>query len=95
MPNRTQVTPIQEERKNVDQSRVRDEKLSALKAYRKSKGLCFTCEERWSKEHKCANSVQLHVVQELLEVIHPGQESSPEDDTSSVEGEGNLLAISQ
>jgi hypothetical protein len=38
-----------------------------LKAYRMAKGLCFICGEKWGKAHKCNTTVQLHVVQEMLE----------------------------
>jgi hypothetical protein len=30
-----------------------DDKLEALRTFRRSKGLCFTCGEKWSKTHKC------------------------------------------
>lgn len=46
-----------------------DEKLVALCAYRRAKGLCHTCGERWSREHKCGPTVQLHVVEELWEML--------------------------
>lgn len=44
-----------------------DDKLATLKAYRRAKGLCFICGEKWGKDHKFNTSVQLHVVQEMLE----------------------------
>jgi hypothetical protein len=44
-----------------------EDKLTTLKAYRKAKGLCFICGKKWGKEHKCGTTVQLHVVQEMLE----------------------------
>jgi hypothetical protein len=50
-----------------DSARTTDEKINALKNYRRAKGLCFTCGERWSRDHKCQQTVQLHVVQELVE----------------------------
>lgn len=45
-----------EERKCLESVRTntRNDKISALKSYRRSKGLCFTCGKRWSKDHKCA-----------------------------------------
>jgi len=49
--------------------RSSDDKLAALKNYRRAKGLCFTCGERWAKEHKCQPTVQLHVVQEMVEFL--------------------------
>jgi hypothetical protein len=46
-----------------------DDKLDALKAFRRSKGLCFTCGEKWSRAHKCPAQVPLHIIEELLEVL--------------------------
>lgn len=53
-------------------------KLATLKAYRRAKGLCFTCGERWSQDHQCKAAVQLHVVQEMLDFFHA--ESTPYSD---------------
>lgn len=36
--------------------------------------MCFTCGERWSKDHKCSQTVQLHVVEELLEAFQGDME---------------------
>jgi hypothetical protein len=33
------------------------------------KGLCIRCAEKWSREHKCVATVQLHVVQELFDLF--------------------------
>lgn len=46
-----------------------DEKLAALRAYRRANGLCPTCGERWSRDHKCGPTVQLHVLEELWEML--------------------------
>lgn len=46
-----------------------EDKVAALRAYRKAKGLCHTCGERWSRDHKCGPTVQLHIVEELLELL--------------------------
>lgn len=55
----------------VEERRSAEDKWVALRNYRKSKDLCFLCGERWSKDHKCQQSVQLHFVQELID--HSGQ----------------------
>jgi hypothetical protein len=34
-----------------------EDKWTNLKAYRRSKGLCFVCGERWSKEHQCKAAI--------------------------------------
>lgn len=85
-----------EDKKSHDSVRTfRDDKVSALKSYRKAKGLCFTCGECWSKDHKYAQTVQLHVVEELLEAFQYDEE----DDTlvlvqDSALDENLLMAIS-
>uniref|UniRef100_A0ACD5U5D8 Uncharacterized protein n=1 Tax=Avena sativa TaxID=4498 RepID=A0ACD5U5D8_AVESA len=43
-----------------------DDKLNALRAYRRAKGLYYKCGERWGREHTCPATVQLHIVEELL-----------------------------
>lgn len=42
-----------------------EDRLASLKSYRRAKGLCFTCGEKWSHTHKCATSIPLHVVEEI------------------------------
>lgn len=42
-----------------------DKKLADLKAYRRARGLCDHYGEKWSREHKCAPQVGLHVLDEL------------------------------
>jgi hypothetical protein len=60
-----------EEKRAVEQLRPASvDKWSSLKAYRKSKGLCFTCGERWGRDLQCKPSIQLHVVQEMIDYMH-------------------------
>jgi hypothetical protein len=68
-------------------SMATDDKLATLKAYRKAKGLCFICGERWGKEHKCNSTVQLHVVQEMLEFCST-------DSMESDDSDDNLMVLS-
>jgi hypothetical protein len=42
-----------------------DKKLADLKAFRRAQGLCDHCGEKWSRDHKCAPQVGLHVLDEL------------------------------
>lgn len=44
-------------------------KWQSLKAYRRAKNLCFTCGEKYSREHRCSNTISLHVVQEMVEFL--------------------------
>lgn len=53
-----------------------EDKYMALRNYRRAKGLCFTCGERYRCDHHCGPTVQLHVVEELLQFLHPPVDES-------------------
>lgn len=71
-------------------------KFQALKNYRRAMNLCFKCGKKYSPQHQCAATVQLHLVEELLEMLDGSE--SPESYTTAAEGEAEsdqeLLAIS-
>jgi hypothetical protein len=52
------------------QSHDQVSKLVALKNYRKARGLCYKCGERWGKDHTCPATIQLHVVEELFTIYY-------------------------
>lgn len=83
-----------ENRKNTGgpKSKSQDERLAALMAYRKAKGLCFKCGLKWGSTHKCPDSVSLNVVEELWQMLGVSdvQDSKPEDSDSG----DDLLEIS-
>jgi hypothetical protein len=60
-----------------------DEKLKALKQYRRARGLCDRCAENWVYDHKCAPTIQLHVMQELWELL--SEDESPPDSAAMIE----------
>lgn len=98
IPNSKGVTPSSPtERKFSEVDKTKDDRLASLKAYRRSKGLCFVCGERWGRDHKCATSVQLNVIQELLEALHSDLESDQPGTTEFTDDqvENQLMAISQ
>jgi hypothetical protein len=63
---------VGDDKKVLDQQRseTTDDKLKALRQYRRARGLCDKCAEKWVFGHKCAPTVQLHVVQELWELLY-------------------------
>jgi hypothetical protein len=63
-----------------------DDKVRALRAYRRARGECFDCGEKWGRNHVCAATVPLHVVQELLCLLEGEMEphSSPVDSRSEL-----------
>lgn len=88
------TTPV-DDKKNGDPSRIREDRVSALRTYRRSKGLCFTCGEKWSKDHKCSTSVQLHVVQELVSLLQDEINSSEQVEVQDEKEDLIAMAISQ
>lgn len=70
-----------------------EDRWSALRAYRKSKGLCFICGERWARDHRYKQEVQLHVVQEMLEYVQnmPCDVNDTEEESTC---EVNVICIS-
>ena len=46
-----------------------EDKLSALKEFRKKNGLCFKCGNKWAPGHKCPQQVPLHVIEEILDAL--------------------------
>jgi hypothetical protein len=46
-----------------------DDKIQALRAYNRARGLCYTCSERWAHGHNYGPTVQLDVVEELLGLL--------------------------
>lgn len=85
------ATPILFDEKKLCEGKSAEEKMRALRAYRRAKGLCVKCAEKWSRDHICAPTAQLHAIQEVLELF------SMEDinDSISVHSESQLfLALS-
>lgn len=89
--SRPSTPHISEDRRGTEASRAQTDssKIAALRNFRRARGLCFKCGERWGKEHVCPAQVQMHVVEELLamfsteEIMGEGEEmytapSSPE-----------------
>jgi hypothetical protein len=55
-----------------------DDKVKALKQYRRARGLCDKCAEKWTPGHKCSHSVQLHAIQEIWDLF--SDDEDPTDD---------------
>ncbi|WVZ80007.1 hypothetical protein U9M48_027525 [Paspalum notatum var. saurae] len=73
-------TTSAEEPKKLDNDRVKatDDKLAALRAFRRAKGLCQRCAEKWSKDHRCPTTVQLDALQEVWDLFQLSEESPSE-----------------
>jgi trans-aconitate methyltransferase len=57
VPQAVDDKKVHETVKSFNHKRLLEDKLLALKDYRKAKGLCFTCGECWSCNHKCQATV--------------------------------------
>ncbi|RLM69449.1 uncharacterized protein C2845_PM17G09550 [Panicum miliaceum] len=96
--DRSGTSTYAQDRRGMDAARFKpvDEKLAALRAYRRAKGLCEKCVERWSRDHKCAESVQLLALQEVWELlqINDEEQSAEQEAPAGSIVEGELCALS-
>jgi hypothetical protein len=58
-----------EENKKGEEKPKWEDRYESLKAARRASGECFKYGEKWGPGHKCPKSVQLHVLDEFLEVL--------------------------
>lgn len=68
-------------------------KLGAHKAYRRAGELCDKCAEKWHRGHTCSATVQLHALQEVLDLLSNTHVDESETDIMSPE-EPMVMAIS-
>jgi hypothetical protein len=82
---------VVDDRRNSEAVRTTstDDKLKALKQYRRARGLCNRCAEKWVYGHKCTATVQLHAIYEFWDLLPSGideaggGESLPDDSSGS------------
>nr|XP_040258848.1 uncharacterized protein LOC120976091 [Aegilops tauschii subsp. strangulata] len=79
----------------IDANRAEGTKLKALREYRRARGLCFKCGERWGQEHTRPTSVQLHVVEELLELFSIDSPDGPPTPRREEQHTETAMAISR
>ena len=92
------VTPVDgsEDRRGTDAARATSEtsKIAALHQFRRAKGLCFKCGERWGKDHVCPPTFQMHIVDELLAMFSLDDLTGDSPPDSPISEEENLCTIS-
>jgi hypothetical protein len=83
---------VAEDRRTTDSARATsaDDKWRSPKEFRRSKGLCQFCAERWTKEHKCADNIHLNVVQELMAIF----QSDEDEDSDTGEAPQIYMTLS-
>lgn len=55
-----------------------EDRWAALRTSRRSQGLCVRCGGKWSRDPQCPATVQLNVVQELLDLFQLDEATSSE-----------------
>jgi hypothetical protein len=80
--------------KSVSKTQSVEDKIEALAAYMMAKGLCRRCGEKWFKGHKCADSVQLNVIQEVWDLIESDFEYVQDSYTSQGPHEQAFMVLS-
>jgi hypothetical protein len=68
-PEKQLLVPSSKEKHIANLPRPPDDNFIALEAFRKAKGLCMCCAEKWTKDHRCPPTIQLYVVEELLNLF--------------------------
>lgn len=71
-----------------------DDKLAALRAARRAKGLCMKCGEQYSPQHRCPKNIPLHVLEEVLELFQHDASSDHNSDSDSQGSDEDLLTLS-
>lgn len=74
-------SPAADDRRGTEGVRGMGEgaKVTALRNYRRAKGLCFKCGERWGHDHICPPTVKLHVIEEFIDLFNLDVLPFPED----------------
>jgi hypothetical protein len=92
-PSQGALPTVPIEVKPVPVARTPADRMGALRAYRRARGLCDRCAEKWHRGHTCAATVQLHAIQEVWELF-PADDSMPVEDAISPAEEQLFLALS-
>jgi hypothetical protein len=57
------------------------DRVASLKSYRRSRGLCDRCAEKWFRGHKCPNTVQLQFIEEVWDLLDEPADSKAVQDS--------------
>jgi hypothetical protein len=82
------------DKKTIDgvKSKHGDDNLSALKSYRRAKGLCFKCGEKWGPQHTCPPQVSINAIEEIWKWV--ADESIPQPVQEDSDFGDDLMALS-
>lgn len=68
-----------------------EEKMASLRAYRRARGLCELCAEKWVRGHRCSTSIQLHAMQEVWDLFDTPDVGFPNDASVDTPSDSHLL----
>jgi hypothetical protein len=71
-----------------------DEKLSALRAARRAKGLCMKCGEQYNPQHTCPAQVSLQILEEVLNSMEQSDSEDAKSDHQGQSSDEELLTLS-
>ncbi|CAD6336222.1 unnamed protein product [Miscanthus lutarioriparius] len=71
-----------------------EDRLNTLRSYRRARGLCIHCGEKWSRDHRCSENIQLHVLQEFWDICHNDASSDDSQPAKEPTEAQILLAVS-
>jgi hypothetical protein len=87
-------TPVADGKQEVKSDNRLKDKLANLKAMRKARGECFKCGAKWGPHHKCSANVPIHMMEEVLDILHLSEDSKEEDNEDQSDSDTELLALS-
>jgi hypothetical protein len=70
-----------------------DDRLSALRNFRKARGLCIRCGDKWAPGHKCPTELQLHALQEVWNLCQEDFQDEEPEPTSPDESEHQAFML--
>lgn len=71
------------------------DKLDSLRRYRRARGLCDRCAEKWSYGHKCSATAQLHAMEGVWDLLSETNEDIQEDESSEPRTEQVFMSLTQ
>jgi hypothetical protein len=89
------VVKPDEKHAGVPSTSSTDDRIASLYAYHKAKGLCYKCGQQYIRGHHCSETVQLHVVEELWQMIQCSDSEECQVESREEEPEINALHLSQ
>jgi hypothetical protein len=69
--------------------------MASLRAFRRVKGLCDRCAEKWHRGHTCGATVQLQAIQEVWELLPTEEDTTTPQPESALEEQLFSVVLSE